>query len=355
MRSLKDYGIMANEKRMVELDGLRAIAVLMVFLSHAYRSQILWTGVDLFFVLSGFLITGILLERRRQVNLGDYLASFYQRRARRILPPYLLFLVLVSLLFGTGWIRHWYLFLFFMNTAPFEALTGLYPVGNLWSLAVEEQFYVVWPLVIRWLDEKALAWLAAGLLFVAPCLRWIATVFLHGHWNIYGATPFRMDLLAAGALIGIAWRSHRATVETVGRRYGLLIVAFASTILLLLSWYPWFQPSAGTVLVNVWLYELSLIGSAGALLWALGRRAVSILTLRPMAYMGRISYTFYLVHPAAIKISRQYMDHHSAFVAFASAFLFSALSWHLMEGPILAGKPQVPALFSAPLRVTPGR
>ena len=180
----------------------------------------------------------------------------------------------------------------------FRSADGIFPVGDLWSLAVEEQFYAVWPLVVRWLDEKALARLAAGLLFVAPCLRWIATGFLHGHWNIYGATPFRMDLLAAGALIGIAWRSHRATVETIGHRYGLPIVAFASTILLLLSWYPWFQPSAGTVLVNVWLYELSLIGSAGALLWALGRRAVSILTLRPMAYMGRISYTFYLVHPA---------------------------------------------------------
>jgi peptidoglycan/LPS O-acetylase OafA/YrhL len=75
-----------DRKRIVQLDGLRAIAVLMVFFSHSFRTPLLWSGVDLFFLLSGFLITGILLEQRKRRSLSDLLASFYRRRIRRILP-----------------------------------------------------------------------------------------------------------------------------------------------------------------------------------------------------------------------------------------------------------------------------
>ena len=327
---------MADEKRIVQLDGLRAIAVLMVFFSHAYRSQVLWTGVDLFFVLSGFLITCILCNHRKQLRLSDYLASFYQRRVRRILPPYLLFLGLVTLLFGVGWIHQWYLFLFFMNTAGFGELRNHYPVAILWSLAVEEQFYAVWPFAVYLLDETALAWLAGGLVMAAPLLRWIATAFFQRHWNIHSATPFRVDLLAAGALIGIAWRNHRTIIEALGR-YGLLIAGLAGAPLLLFSWYPWFQPSAETVLVNVCVYELSLIAYVGILLWALSGRGACILTLRPMVYIGRISYTFYLVHLTAITILRKYLPHHSGFLALATSVAYAALSWHLIERPILIG------------------
>jgi peptidoglycan/LPS O-acetylase OafA/YrhL len=328
---------MAEERRIVQLDGLRAIAVLMVFFSHAHRSQLLWSGVDLFFVLSGFLITGILLEQRSQTKLGGYLTSFYQRRARRILPPYLLFLGVVALLFGAGWVHHWYLFLFFMNTAPFIQLAHhYYPLSILWSLAVEEQFYLVWPFAIFLLDETALTWLAGSLVLAAPVLRWIATAFFQNHWTVYFAMPFRMDLLAAGALLGIAWRNHRTVVESLGR-YGLPIAALAATPLLLLSRYPWFQPAAETVLVNVWLYELILILYVGILLWALSGRGVGLLTLRPMVYLGRISYTFYLVHLAAITILRKHLPHHAGFVALAVSLAYAALSWHWIEQPILKG------------------
>src|SRR5579859_1686199 len=279
--------------RIVQLDGLRALAVLMVFLGHAFRSQLLWTGVDLFFILSGFLITGILLQQRGKRFWSGYLASFYERRARRILPAYLLFLVLTSILFGIGWLHRWYLFFFLMNTAPFRSLVKPYSVGVLWSLAIEEQFYLLWPLAVYLLDEAALAWLAGGLLVAAPMLRGIATASFTAHWTIYTATPFRMDLMAAGALIALAWRRHRSVVEHVGR-YGPLLAGLAATPLLLFSWYPWFQPAADTVLVSVWLYELTLIGYVGILGWALSGRGIGFLKLRPLAYVGRISYSLYL-------------------------------------------------------------
>lgn len=103
--SSRTIKLMLDAKRIVQLDGLRAVAALMVFASHAIRSQLLWSGVDLFFVLSGFLITGVLLDLRRQRSWRSYIAFFYARRTRRILPPYVLFLAVTSILFGVGWTR----------------------------------------------------------------------------------------------------------------------------------------------------------------------------------------------------------------------------------------------------------
>ena len=94
----------SHSRRILQLDGLRAIAVLAVFAQHALKAP-LWMGVDLFFVLSGFLITGILLERKARQQ--SYFGYFYARRARRILPPYLLLMVVSSILFGIGWAQHW--------------------------------------------------------------------------------------------------------------------------------------------------------------------------------------------------------------------------------------------------------
>ena len=93
----------SHSRRILQLDGLRAIAVLAVFAQHALKAP-LWMGVDLFFVLSGFLITGILLDRKARGQ--SYFGYFYARRARRILPPYLLLMVVSSLLFGFGWAKH---------------------------------------------------------------------------------------------------------------------------------------------------------------------------------------------------------------------------------------------------------
>lgn len=329
----------------MQLDGLRGVAVLMVFLNHTFRSPLLWSGVDLFFILSGFLITGLLLEQRGKRFWSGYLASFYQRRARRILPPYLLFLVFTSVLFGVGWARHWYLFLFLMNTAPLATMARTYPVGVLWSLAIEEQFYLVWPLAVYLLDEEALAWLAGALVLAAPVLRGIATAFFRGHWAIYTATPFRMDLMAAGALIALAWRRHRSTVERLGR-YGPALAALAATPILLFSWHPWFQPAADTVFGNVWLYELTLIGYVGLLGWALSERSIGFLKLRPLVYVGRVSYSLYLVHVAMLTILRRHLHHQviTAAIALALSLIYAGLSWRFLERPLLERRRSQPPL-----------
>jgi peptidoglycan/LPS O-acetylase OafA/YrhL len=325
--------------RIMQLDGLRAFAVLAVFFSHALRSQLLWSGVDLFFILSGFLVTGILLERRGQNTLNRYLAYFYERRVRRILPPYLVLLGLTSIVFGIDWIKHWYLFIFLMNTTHFLKFGRHYCLGVLWSLAVEEQFYLLWPFAVYLLSESALAWLAGSLVLTAPFLRWIATAYSPGHWHVYTATPFRMDLLAAGALLAFVWRRQRAAIERFGG-YGLALTCLAAIPLLLFSRYPWFQPAADSILVNVWLYELILFGYVGVLLWALSGRVVGILKLPPLVYVGRISYTLYLVHDTVITIMRKHLHHYLAgtAIALAISLLSAAVSWHYLESPILQGK-----------------
>src|SRR3981189_3153154 len=129
-------------KRIGQLDGIRAIAISVVFLHHAFQIKLLWMGVDLFFILSGFLITGILLKHKEQ-SLGRYFGHFYARRARRILPPYCLLLLVTSLLFGVAWARHWYFYLFLMNLVPALHIPHQMALSLLWSLAVEEQFYLV--------------------------------------------------------------------------------------------------------------------------------------------------------------------------------------------------------------------
>jgi len=324
--------------RIAQLDGLRAVAVTLVLIGHGFRSQLLWSGVDLFFVLSGFLITGILLQERHERSLNKYCSSFYTRRARRILPPYFMFLALTSILFGVGWLRHWYLYAFLMNTTSFFRFAGVYSHGVLWSLAVEEQFYLLWPVAVYLLSETALAWLAFSVVVATPLLRGIATAYFPNHWDIYSGTPFRMDLLASGALVSLAWRIKPGSVERFGA-LGLLLAGVVAIPLGLLSMHPWFQPEAKTILVNVWLYESTLLIYVGVLLWALSDRSCGLLKQRPLVYLGRISYTVYLIHVALIVVMRKYTGHSSLawLLAFGITILYATVSWHFIEQPILNG------------------
>ncbi len=156
----------SHTHRIVQLDGLRAIAVLAVFAQHAIKAP-LWMGVDLFFVLSGFLITGILLERKARQQ--SYFGYFYARRVRRILPPYILLMIVSSLVFGLGWAEHWQWYVFFAtNIGNALGQSGHDSLNVLWSLAVEEQFYIFWPFVVLLLPERALAVVAAALIVIVP-------------------------------------------------------------------------------------------------------------------------------------------------------------------------------------------
>src|SRR5579872_4752966 len=231
-------------RRILQLDGLRGLAVLMVFATHAFGVPLLWLGVDLFFVLSGYLITKILLRLKEQ-QLDDapgssYWAAFYLRRAQRILPAYLIFLACISF-FGAHWMRTWYWYSFFIANigAAFHKL-GSQMLDPLWSLAVEEQFYLLWPCLVLLCSIKKLRWIALAIIFASPVLRACATPFFSDHFPIYCLTIFRADVLAVGAWIAIA-EHEDASFAHARQRVAAIVAVITVGSFAILSIYPGFR------------------------------------------------------------------------------------------------------------------
>jgi peptidoglycan/LPS O-acetylase OafA/YrhL len=154
-------------------------------------------GVDLFFVLSAYLITGILLRlKESHATGGGYWSSFYSRRIRRILPPYIAFLVVLSIFVGVPWQHIWYWYVFFAPNIPLAlGKVILAAMGPLWSLGVEEQFYFVWPWLVLAFSKEGLRGIALGVIVISPFLRAICTPLFNTHFPIYSLTIFRADTL----------------------------------------------------------------------------------------------------------------------------------------------------------------
>ena len=324
--------------RIVQLDGLRAIAVLAVFAQHALRAP-LWMGVDLFFVLSGFLITGILLERKSRGQ--SYFSYFYARRVRRILPPYVLLMIVSSLLFGLAWAKHWPYYTFFAtNIADALNESGHDSLNILWSLAVEEQFYLFWPFVILLVPTRALGIVAAALIVVVPVLRAIATPWFPTYWPIYYLTPFRMDLLAAGALLAVAVRRDRDALEPF--RIPAAFAFFAA--LAVLAWlhlhYPRFR-GENTPMSNAGLYSVSLVLCTSLVIVALQSKGIvrRALSNPVLVYIGTISYTIYLIHLTILYAvwPLHYSRPASAAIALALTLVYASASWFLFERRLTRG------------------
>ncbi len=327
----------ASEGRIGALDGVRGIAILLVFVNHAFKVRLAWAGVDLFFVLSGFLITGILLGVKH-LRAGAYYGRFYGRRARRILPPYLLLLVLTAVFFGVGWLRYGYMYVFLMNFVTAFGMPHLSSLDVLWSLAVEEQFYLVWPVLVLLLSERALVWAVGFLMLAAPLLRFVCSPQFSSYAPVYMLTPFRMDLLAAGAGLALVWRKRRGWIMRFGG-FGPLFTIGALAVLAALSKKPGFSVTANTPFANVWIYEMTLVASAGVVLWALSGRGRQVLEWTPMRALGRISYSFYLIHTTVLIVLERYLAGRwlVAGLTFVISLAYSALSWRYLEQPMLYG------------------
>jgi peptidoglycan/LPS O-acetylase OafA/YrhL len=326
-------------KRIARLDGVRALAFLTIFVHHGFSIPHLWAGVDIFFVLSGFLITSILMEGRGKEGAWSH---FYERRALRILPPYLVFLTVATFVFHIHWGLNvlWYA-LFAMNFAEVFHL-GAPGLGILWSLAVEEQFYLFWPIVALHLTPRAVLRFAVAIVLITPILRGIATPFLSDHAAIYYLMPFRMDLLAAGAVMAVLWRNPGPLV--VWRHRGLALMVAGLTLLITFDrLIPNFHAEANTVLFNVLGYSLICCVASGLLAFTLGSETGwwnSIMTWQPIRWIGLISYTSYLVHTGALGIiaptSHPALNHA---LAFAFTVTYASLSWLFLEKPILRLRP----------------
>ena len=356
--------------RVAELDGLRGIAILLVLVFHyapktgplRYLGDIFgigWIGVDLFFVLSGYLITGILLD---SVGRPHYYRNFIVRRSLRIFPLYYACLILYCVLsfvpspihwkdfltIGGGW---WYvgyvgnLQVFLQNAWPGAAI-----LTPLWSLQVEEQFYLSFPFLVWATKRQTLARILLGSLIGALLLRIALVVALPKNlMGTYALMPCRMDALAMGGLVAIAARERPGWLK--GRWIGWLTALAVATFLLICGFVnssPW---SSLMRTIGYTAIDLAFTGVLVMLISWRQRFLLGLCRLKFLMWVGTISYGLYLLHIPALNISHRWLapvlgiaqsGSVDFFLMMAIAMAMAWISWTVFESPILRLK----ALFT---------
>lgn len=350
-------------KRRVELDGVRGLAIGLVVVFHylylqwdapsgveAYIRQafrLTWSGVDLFFVLSGFLIVGILLDHRES---GGYFRTFYLRRVCRIVPVYACFLVAFFIVrefsgIKSDWIsamgRPWWLYPLLVQNfhMAFHGVSSHWLAPS-WSLAIEEQFYLLIPFLVWLLNRKTLLALVISLILLAPVFR-----YLHGDGSYasYFLPWCRADGLMMGALLAIAVRSPKVA-SLLERRPGFLLWGFLglSPVVALLAV---FHHSPGGIwnhsVLSLWFGLLLLIGY-----YRVSGFANRFLSQPFLVWLGLRSYALYLLHQPVSGLLHYWilkedpvLDSAAALgvtvLALGVSLLLCEVSYRVLEQPIL--------------------
>ena len=352
---------MIRQNHIPALDGLRGIAVLMVMAFHFIQgnplsgNQILYwltkasafgqTGVDLFFVLSGFLITRILLTAKEDKH---YFKNFYIRRFLRILPLYYLFLVITYILLPflklSTWVPFQQQFWFWLHIqnipATFPSLENHGP-SHFWSLAVEEHFYLIWPFLVYCLSPRKLMWASLAIILIAILSRFLLISLDIG---IFYFTLCRMDELAIGAILAILEiRNSLLSSKKIFSWVASFLLVFLSISWPLLS---------GQSSIYIGLFKFTAIAVfyfciIGFLLsLESDRHLLRFMKSEFLVYTGRISYGMYVVHPLCFYMIAQ-LEFFSGIWAEISAsfgltYLVSTLSYKYYEKPFLALKKYFP-------------
>jgi peptidoglycan/LPS O-acetylase OafA/YrhL len=354
----------SDQRYMPGLDGLRAIAVLAVI---AYHEQLGWApggllGVGLFFTLSGYLITDLLLGQWRgsgKVHLGD----FWLRRARRLLPALFVMLAIV-----TAWVTifdrarlanlrgavaaaatyssNWYLIA--THASYFSRFAAPQPLDHLWSLAVEEQFYLLWPwvllagLVVIRHRPAALKWLALPTLGLAAVSAVVMLMLYQPGFDptrIYEGTDTRASGLLIGAALAMVWPSSRAAGASRKTRIALDIPAVAG--LAVIAFMIWRVGEYSPFLYRGGLILLSAATAAVVAVTACPGSVVgTALSWRPLRWLGVRSYGIYLWHYPVIVLTtpaNSTEDLARAAWQTAASIGLAALSWHFIEEPVRHG------------------
>jgi peptidoglycan/LPS O-acetylase OafA/YrhL len=363
------------------LDGLRALAVLLVLYGHApllldrghvvsghvvsghlsgghvgsgqqvsawfwHGSRGAWLGVDLFFVLSGFLITSILLAARG--SEGAF-RRFWLRRALRIFPlAFLYLLVLAAAAYATPWFAHLRSPASFAWAAGYltnaqVALSGwpALPFSLLWSLAVEEHFYLLWPLIVLWCRPRVVVAVLVSTLLAAPFLRALLLPHL-GANGVYVATFCRADTLACGALLAVGWAGpQRQLIERWAHRLLLPALAVIAAVLLL----PIRAVDPATPAVFHWLGYSAIAAAftvccAAALHLSSDRR--QLLAQPFLGAIGRVSYGLYVWHVLTAEVVARTAD----LLPFATGFHGRVALWLIGLAAVAAASYR---WFEAPL------
>lgn len=379
------------------LDGLRGIAVLMVIIGHSFHyngSSIVgraletvarggWVGVTLFFVLSGFLITGILLDTQHQKH---YLRDFYARRSLRIFPLYFTFLALfffvvpqvpilnshlsqpraeIRIYYWTYLtnMREW------LSGIPWHEMNGA-PLGGLWSLAVEEQVYLFWPFLILLAPRRSLIPILIGMMVASFAWRFVTRLTGQSMEFSYSWAPANLEAFAGGAIVSWLSRNNLHLLGLWAPRVTALSAAF---VLGMFAGQRGFDFSVSPV-------QILTVGTTGLVLLFSGTIACLVtssqdsiigraLSASWLGSIGKYSYAMYMFHPAIIAILAPalFIDHENINsrqdlwdeVVFSvgvgvSSYLAALVSWNLLEKHFLSLKRYFPLsgevrLISSPL------
>ena len=355
-----------SHAHIAELDGVRAIAIWLVLISHLYWGfkvpadtydgmpkliyEIIshgWLGVDLFFILSGFLITGILLDSKGQEN---YFRTFYGRRVLRIIPVFFLCILVMSLFYGNA--AYFLLSFFFLaNFAEGLGVPTPHGPGVFWSLCIEEHFYLLWPFLVKYLSRQHLMILALLIVAVTPALRWWGvTRGMSIDMEVYSYSWFRFDGLAMGALLAIWVRWQNASARN---SFFLVVCLVAASVVITIAGRPYGIMGKTAVGVALRYTQVSLIFAAFVL---------SVITLRgtPVTALlrtwfanlsGKLSYCLYLIHLAVGDAVYQLTVAHNktlftrfgsfgwvtlrGVIVLAVSFALALLSQRFIEAPFL--------------------
>lgn len=314
-----------------KLDTLRAFAALSVLSCHYTPwAGWGWAGVPLFFVLSGYLITCILLEsKKNNGSLAGYIGDFFRRRALRLFPAYFLFLTILCLcqisMHQFSVVKDMqYLLTYTFNFRMLDhpgggAWRGYY--GQLWSLSVEWQFYLFWPFAVWLLNEKTLRRVLLGIVCLAPLLRWLSVRWLihRGDYWIdacqitYLMTWTHLDALALGCLLAWsdwrAWfRSRRVQLAGVGGAVaaGVLVatLGFRSGYWTLSTAFESLGYQYGLIHFKEYVWGYSILAICFAIVIAtctdLSKGTNGIFRWEWLRYLGKVSYGFYIFHAVVI-------------------------------------------------------
>jgi peptidoglycan/LPS O-acetylase OafA/YrhL len=361
-----EHTVPANRAYFPALDGLRGFAFLGVFLHHYMNFLYGWAGVDVFFVLSGFLITGILYDTQDDPHR---VRNFYIRRTLRIFPLYygvLLFIFLLTPILHWKWSWQWiawplYLgnFLRFLYPHQDVAFVQIFAnaqiasrthhgiilyLGHFWSLCVEEQFYLIWPWIVFTVrDRRKLIGICIACIVLVPLARAFAlthmpAALVSGDVVVH-ATPFRFDTLMVGALIALIYRSsHRALMQRVAQWILPIAVLCALSVAIhVVRFHSYIYPSS----LSTWPLSLIAVFSGALLLRTLipGTVAYRLFNLRWLRMLGTISYGAYIFHdiPHVVLIFFTHQDHgpRIALAAFCFTIILAWLSYQFFESPIL--------------------
>lgn len=365
------------QRRIRELDGLRGAAIVLVLLYHyGYLTPrgasasfltglqksfgIGWAGVDLFFVLSGFLIGGILLDAR---GSESYFSTFYARRFFRIMPLYYLWIGIYFVLTLTvvrvylaplGTVsERWSsipIYLFFVQnmTKNLHSNLGTAWLAHLWSLAVEEQFYLLMPLAVRFLPRRRLVPLLLAAILGAPVARIVVFKYLSkAHAIQYMLTPCRADALAMGVLLAVFWRDDRWTTWLSSRR--ALLTSVTLSLAAVVAYLAFYDPSPYSFVMTTWGFSaIDLFFSCLLVIALLVPEGVfgAVCRLAFLAELGRLSYCMYITHEVVNLLCHSFLrgdipritSWQSAGVTLLSALAtygIAKVSWAYFENPLL--------------------